>query len=325
MNDFVYNLAQKFAPTYWASSEENCYLVELEPENSEPRIFRAYPPWNPFVYFSALQLNCCEDRTAYEITYFTIWDRDTGIKGGIGNHDWDTERTAILVTGAKDGDIDAFSAKEAYYAAHEGVSLFDNSDFCSCPHGCGVTIYWSEGKHASYPNDPRQYLFEKFNPPGFESYPGKYTLVDMGTLDNPHFPWVCHTPDWGKDKVGSIFEKLKTRLWKKTTWEKIKKRYYTEEKHQLYQEYEDIHAAGGDTEALTLATMKKVRDERPDPHLIRNINKFSKKDYVAIRDSEIKGTDIDYIAKANLATSEIERITQKNLHGEALRKYVRGD
>jgi hypothetical protein len=121
--DFVYELAQKFAPIYWASERERCYLAELE-QNEVPRVYRGYPAWDPIVYFSAIQLDPRDDAIAYEINYFTIWDHDTGgILGGWNGHLWDTERTAILVTGPRDEeDANQFSAEEAYYAAHEGAS-----------------------------------------------------------------------------------------------------------------------------------------------------------------------------------------------------------
>jgi hypothetical protein len=70
MRDFIYELAQKFAPIYKASGGEECYLTELE-HQEKPRILRAYPAWNPFVYFSALRLDTKEDLVAYKINYFT--------------------------------------------------------------------------------------------------------------------------------------------------------------------------------------------------------------------------------------------------------------
>jgi hypothetical protein len=75
--NFAHTLALKFAPTYRASKGEKCFLVEFE-HQEKPRILRAYPAWNPFVYFSALQLGPHGDLIAYEINYLTIWDRDTG-------------------------------------------------------------------------------------------------------------------------------------------------------------------------------------------------------------------------------------------------------
>jgi hypothetical protein len=245
--DFLYELAVKFAPTYTASLGEKCFLVELEPEE-EPRTSKAYPAWNPFVYFSAVQLNPHEDRTAYEINYLTIWDRDTGgILGSWSAHQWDTERTAILVEGPKDEeDAEAFSAKEAYYAAHEGMPFVDKSEFCSCPSGdCGITFCWSEGKHASYPGDPRTFFaFELFESPGYESAPDAYRLVDVGTLENPKVPWICYDHPWGPDDVGSVCKKLKSRLWDPQTWEQIERARYTKEQILHYQEVQDLPVTG---------------------------------------------------------------------------------
>jgi hypothetical protein len=67
--DFIYELAQKFAPTYWASEGERCYLAELE-QNRVPRIHRGYPAWNPLVYFSAIRLDPRDAAVAYEIDYW---------------------------------------------------------------------------------------------------------------------------------------------------------------------------------------------------------------------------------------------------------------
>lgn len=319
--DFVYELAQKFAPTFWASEGERCYLVELE-QNKVPRIFRGRPAWDPLVYFSAIQLDSRDDVTAYEINYFTIWDQDTGGKLGHWNgHMWDTERTAILVTGPKDEDANLFSAKEAYYAAHEGVPFVDKSRYYQCASGnCGVTVYWSEGKHASYPDNPCWFsLFEIFESPGYESNPGNYTLSDIGTLKNPKTPWVLYKGGWGPEKVGSIYKKLKTRLWTRKTWQKIREIPYTKEQLEYFQKVENLPVTG----ELDRNTIKAIRTENPDPHLIQNIDKLPVEASLNILHSKIKGSDIDLIAKADLPDREIGAIVQKNLRGKTLRDYLK--
>lgn len=320
--DFISKLALKFAPTYRASQGEECYLVELE-EEMEPRIKRAYPPWNPIVYFSAIQLDPKEDHVAYEINYFTIWDRDTGgILHGVSGHRWDTERTAILVVGPKDeNDPDAFSAREAYYAAHEGIPLLgDESDFYPCETGDhGVIVYLSEGKHASYPKNPCECApYEVFIPPGYEAKPGEYTIVDMGTLDIPKVPWILHTVSW-EEGVDSIHKKLKTRLWNRRTWQKVKKPYEIGGLLWKYQKNEGLPTTG----TWDMETLRRIYIGRPDPHLIQNIDKLPPGSFHSILSSSLKGGDIVFLVKAGLSSSEIEGIIQKGLHGKAMRAYVK--
>ena len=341
MTDFIMNLAEKFAPVYRASLKEKCYLVELYPDEREPRVFRAYPPWNPFVYFSAVRLDPREDVVAYEINYFTIWDWDKGING----HQWDTERTAILVQGPLSEDNtspDAFRAQDSYYAAHEGA-LKDNSDYHACvSEDCGVTVYWSCGKHASY-QDPDECIrpFESFKSPGYESNPGEYTLVDIGTPDDPKVQWILYDLKWDKErnKTDPLCRKLKTRTWGRKTWTRIRIDGKKEEEHKereivgkekmkkeerkresdvsLLQEYLDLPKTG----EMDVRTLRKA--ENVDPYLFRNIQEFSQPEFSSILQSELRGPDIDLIAKAHLSTNDIEEVAQKNIHGVALREYVK--
>ena len=359
MTDFIMNLAEKFAPVYRASSKEKCYLVELYPDEREPRVFRAYPPWNPFVYFSAVRLDPREDNIAYEINYFTIWDWDKGING----HQWDTERTAILVQGPLSGDKtnpDAFRSKDSYYAAHEGA-LRDKSGYHACvSEGCGVTVYWSCGKHASY-QDPDECIrpFEAFKSPGYESKPGEYTLVDIGTHKDPKVQWVLYDLKWDRErnKTDPLCRKLKTRTWGRKTWtrirkdgkeeeeyeeeivrkkklkkkkekkivkkEKMKKKYRKKEELKreddvsLLQEYLGLPKTG----EMDVVTLRKA--ENVDPYLFRNIQEFSQPEFSSILQSELRGPDIDLIAKAHLSRKEIEEITKENIRGSALKKYIK--
>lgn len=315
MKDFVYNLAQRFAPVYRASEEESSYLVELALQPT-PHIVRAYPPWNPIIYFSACQLTPCNDCVAYEINYLSIWDYDTGgMLGRWSSHPWDTERTAILVTGPKEKDLDAFSAKEAYYAAHEGT-IVDRSGFYPAPKDSGVTVFWSHGKHASYPGDPRQFFkFEQFKSPGFESHPKEYTLVNIGTLDNALAPWILYKPKWGK--ADSVYKKLKIRLWKRKTWQKIVKPPCTKEQIKRFQEFEALPATG-EADKKTIKAAQHV-----DTRLIQYIQRFSQKSYMYIRQSAMKGKDIELLAKTGFSEYEIEKIVKNNMSGKKLREYVK--
>lgn len=331
--DFIYELAQKFAPTYWASDWEKCHLVELE-NKKKPRILRRYPPCDPIIYFSAVPLNPREDCTAYEISYFTIWDLDTGgIFGHHASHQWDTERTAVLVSGPRhEKDLNGFSAKEAYYAAHEGAPLVNRSGFYPCTsEDSGVIVYWSLGKHASYPGLDKFPWFDMFRSPGSKSSPEKYALVDMGTLHNPKVPWILYEKRWNP-AVPSICKKLKKRLWNKKTWQKIETHDLAEEhlksersdriKEQIgwFQKITDQSPTG----ELDKHTIRKIWTENLDSHLVENFDKFSEEDSRRILHSCIRGSDVDFIAKMGLRGNEIEEIIQKNLHGKKMRKYVKG-
>ena len=116
---FEDDLALKFAPTYISSAEEDRYLVELE-RTPIPKIALGYPPWKPCIYYSVLQYVSRNDQDFYEINYLSIWDKDTGgILGRFNAHQWDTERTAILIKGpAGEEDLSSFEGEEVYYAAH---------------------------------------------------------------------------------------------------------------------------------------------------------------------------------------------------------------
>lgn len=316
--DFAFELARKFAPTYWVSRGEDCHLVELKPEH-KPRIHKRYSPRTPFIYFSADQLKPLGTYTAYEINYLTIWDQDTGLFG----HLWDTERTAILVVGPKRGNPDAFSARESYYAAHEGWSFLRNySGFHRCSlENCGVTVYWSKGKHASYRHpDDCITLLEKFKRPGYEVNPEEYILSDVGTLENPKVPWILYRSDWTENKVESIYRKLRTRLWSRKTWCKIEKDRETEVQMREFQRREGIPVTG----KMDEDTLNRIRTKSPDPHLIRNIDKIKERDYKNMLHSRIRGSDIDFIVRKKLSSGQISEVVQRGLHGRTLRGYVRG-
>ena len=252
-----------------------------------------------------------------------IWDQDTGGKLGSWNgHPWDTERTAILVTGTEDEeDVALFSAREAYYAAHEGVPFVDKSRFIQrVSANRGVTVYWSEGKHASYPDNPCLFsIFESFELPGYECKPEDYTLINIGTIKYPKIPWVLYKEGWGPEKVGSIYKKLKIRLWMRKILQAIKRIRYTKEQLKNFQRIENLPVTG----ELDKDTIKAIRVENPDPHLIQNIDKLPLEVSLGILHSKIKGRNIDFIAKANLSSREIGDIIQKDLHDKALSDYLR--
>jgi hypothetical protein len=297
MERFIQELAEKFAPTYMASRKEKCYLVELE-STERPRVSRAYPAWNPLVYFSAIPLDP-EGYSAYEINYLTIWDWDQGIDG----HRWDTERTAVLVIGPqeKSTDTDDYYAEEAYYAAHEGA-ITDRSQFCACPvEDCGVTVYWTQGKHASYADLHEKWWLETFVNPAYTSKPGTYTLKDVGTPENPQYPWVTYNHKWGPN-VDSIYSKLKKRVWTRKNLQKIERnRHYSEEEIEQFQEYENIPPTGHLDEKTLLAS------KNLDSHLMKHFDDFTKEEFVSLKDADISGREIEKIAKSRVRGKELKR------------------
>lgn len=215
---FIDELALKFAPTYISSAEEDRYLAELEREPT-PKIALGYPPWNPCIYCSISQYASRNNQDFYEINYLSIWDKDTGgILGRFNAHQWDTERTAVLVKGPIGGiDPSQFEAEEMYYAAHEGESVNLSTYLQPEDDNRGATVYWSLGKHASYSTYPSSFLalFDQFKQPEMKAEPPNYKLVSAGTIDSPadSTPWIKRKEPWEPDMVSSVYSKLKDPLW----------------------------------------------------------------------------------------------------------------
>lgn len=215
---FEDELAQRFAPTYISSAGEDRYLVKME-RSFKPRIGLGYPPWKPCIYYSVSKYQPRDDQDFYEINYLSIWDRDTGgLIGLFRPHQWDTERTAILVKGPAGGDNSSlFVAEEAYYAAHEGESLNSSEYVVPLKEDRGVTVYWSLGKHSSYSSYPPLYmaLVDQIKQPETRVEPPDYALKNAGTISSPTdlAPWLNYKDNWGPDKVSSVYSKLKEPLW----------------------------------------------------------------------------------------------------------------
>ncbi len=221
---FESEIAHQFAPTYHASRTERNYLVQLERER-EPRLAVGHPHWKPYVYFSVLELGMAGGERAYEINFLTIWDWDSGVLGGVGEHQWDTERAAVLVAGPE-GSRDArrYSARQAYYGAHEGVRIgpwsLDNSRYLRyrSERHLGPEVYWSDGKHASFADLSElasSTAHDTYAKPGEIATPGQYTLRDVGTLErpSPDGPWITYDKGWGPNRVASVHDKLEGHLW----------------------------------------------------------------------------------------------------------------
>ncbi|MBU7014922.1 MAG: peptidoglycan-binding protein [Theionarchaea archaeon] len=307
-------LAKKFAPTYIASEGERCYLTELR-QKEKPQVALAYPVWNPHVYFSALNLGSHRGKTAFEINYLTIWDWDTGgVLGRISGHQWDTERTAVLVVGPVNSkDPEEFSVHEAYYAAHEGVPLVDKSSYVPCARkDCGVTVYWSLGKHASYAEPPQGILgFERFRSPGIRTEPEDCTLTAVGTTESPlpEAPWIIYKKGWGTSRITPVYRKLRTRLWKRSSWQKIKEPSTTEEHIKLFQEYRGLEPTG----KVDRETFSQAR--HIDPLLIENITQLSQEKFEVLNTSHVSGKDIDLLVKSELTASQIKKVATERTPG----------
>lgn len=215
---FEDDLALLFAPTYISSAGEDRYLAELE-ATLAPKVALGRPPAKPCIYYSVFKHPPRGDRDFYEINYLSIWDWDTGgLMGLFGAHQWDLERTAILVKGpAGEADASSFLAVEAYYAAHEGTSINTSSYQKPPKKENGVVVYWSLGKHASYPAHPPLFmsLVDQIRPPEGIVEPPGYVLKNAGTPDNPSdlAPWINYREDWGPDRISSVYSKLMDPLW----------------------------------------------------------------------------------------------------------------
>jgi hypothetical protein len=116
-----------------------------------------------------------------QIDYLTVWNRDNGLSisnscsafsaalglslDGIGSHDFDEERSAILVGAPMVGggysmDPTAYKAYDFYVAAHEGVTLFDHSAYYTpqTPVDAGrhIELALSLSKHSTYVYNPNK-------------------------------------------------------------------------------------------------------------------------------------------------------------------------
>ncbi len=226
MRTFESDLGHKFAPSYHSSKGEGNCLVKLQPRRV-PMFDLGYPPWEPFVYFSSRFLGIHRSERIYEINYLTIWEWDTGVHtpvGVQGSHQWDTERSAVLVAG-QGLDLSSYRAWQVYYAAHEDVRWmkllsFDNSEYFRFrrPRDHGPDVYWSEGKHASFRNLrmlQESTAHDTYGKPGNVARAPEYTLVDAGTVEDPspEALWIQFRGGWGTHRISPVFDKLSKRLW----------------------------------------------------------------------------------------------------------------
>lgn len=227
MAGFESTLGHKFAPYYHSSRGEGNCLVKLAARPA-PTFVRGYPPWEPHIYFSTRLLGTHAAERLYEINYLALWEWDAGTRtmlGVQGSHQWDTERCAVLVAGPSDSlDPTSFTARQVYYAAHEGVRIgpwsVDNSRYLKYRRwrSDGPDVYWSKGKHASFVNLGelgRSSAGDSYDKPGRVAQPGRYELVDVGTLEAPSSdcPWIAYTKGWGEQGISPVYDKLGSRLW----------------------------------------------------------------------------------------------------------------
>jgi hypothetical protein len=239
MATFESELALKFAPTYhWSEGEGNC-LVQLDPGQQKPTFVLGHPPRKPYVYFSVWYLGTGRFGDAFETNYLTIWEWDSGLQlAGVNMfpHRWDIERTAVFVAGPRgSSNPEDYLGYQAYYAAHEGVEIpwpfppfktsLDGSswvprllkDIGSDVSLEGRDVYWSKGKHASFPS-VRKLRSSKARDSYDKPTPDKgvkahdYVLVDVGTLDKPRADWITWGQNWS-GKVPSVRSKLEGQLW----------------------------------------------------------------------------------------------------------------
>jgi hypothetical protein len=267
MSPFESDLAQKFAPTYHSSGNEPNHLAQLEPQ-PEPRLALAHPPERPYVYFSSYSLDWeAAGEQAYEINYLTIWDRDSGFRPtGWGHHQWDTERTAVLVVGpANSADKDQFESRQVYYAAHEGHPLSQSDVWvCRNPGTKGHHVWWSKGKHASYRNvNALQHTLlgplEAFDVPEVVAPAKEYPLVDAGTWDHhsKDAPWIAWDQGWGPHGVCSYCTKLQRRIWDGQGRQQIPTRTLTTHDFMLLQAQLGIEETGQFDDATVAALAEK--------------------------------------------------------------------
>jgi hypothetical protein len=160
-----------------------------------------------------------------QIDYMTIWNRDDGFQpsalcatltagfglafDGLGSHAYDVERSAALVAapaitvnGALKFNTDsrAYKSYSYYLAAHEGVALFDQSDYYLPPNGEPAPagfhpyLFLSRSKHATYPRNPHgRSLFQREI--RVQTYADIYAAYLLGLLSPVQYLGLLYAAD----------------------------------------------------------------------------------------------------------------------------------
>ncbi|HEX3551804.1 MAG TPA: hypothetical protein VIA62_01070 [Thermoanaerobaculia bacterium] len=178
---FEKRLANAFTPFYFVSGGDPDVFATFKDQSTLAiaTLGQASPPIS---HYRVTPLGITGGMGYLQIDYLTVWNRDEGLNvstlcqvllpalglsiDGIGSHDFDEERSAVLVgapvaSGTYATDAAAYKAFDYYLAAHEGVLPFDHSRYIQptspVPAGQHVKLGLSRSKHSTYPFNPDKF------------------------------------------------------------------------------------------------------------------------------------------------------------------------
>lgn len=178
---FERRLANAFTPFYFVSAGDPDVFATFKDQTTLAiaTLDQATPPVS---HYRVTPLGIRNGIGYLQIDYLTVWNRDEGLSvstlctvllpalglsiDGLGSHDFDEERSAVLVGAPATGgnyatDVASYKAYDFYLAAHEGVLPFDQSAYISptSPVAAGnhVVLGLSRTKHSTYSFNPDKF------------------------------------------------------------------------------------------------------------------------------------------------------------------------
>ncbi|HEX4960530.1 MAG TPA: hypothetical protein VF173_06805 [Thermoanaerobaculia bacterium] len=178
---FEKRLANAFTPFYFVSAGDPDVFATFQ-DQSTLAIATLAQATPPISHYRVTPLGIKNGMGYLQIDYLTVWNRDEGLSvsnlckvllpalglsiDGLGAHDFDEERSAVLVGapvsgGTYSNDAATYKAFDYYLAAHEGVLIFDHSGYISptspVPAGSHAALALSRSKHSTYPFNPDKF------------------------------------------------------------------------------------------------------------------------------------------------------------------------
>src|SRR4051794_11472883 len=178
---FEKRLANAFTPFYFVSAGDPDVFATFK-DQSNLAIATLGQATPPISHYRVTPLGIKNGFGYLQIDYLTVWNRDEGLSvstlckvllpalglsiDGLGSHDFDEERSAVLVGAPASGssyssDAAAYKAYDFYLAARGGVLPFDHSGYIPpanpVPAGQHVILGLSRSKHSTYPFNPDKF------------------------------------------------------------------------------------------------------------------------------------------------------------------------
>lgn len=210
-------IAFAFVPEYHISSYEQAEFVTLQPWSQQMQVQTTVDP-GTHVYYRVTPYGHANGKAYLRLDYLTVWDRDDGLVidglclawtyglgialDGLASHDWDTERSVILVAcspvnGWYSREIGDYRAYKIYTAAHEGATTSDHSmstDLDAAPHE-HVLLWLSLSKHATYWFNPEGYpLIPWYVMTAFYADVELGLMLDLESCDYCYYDPYCELP-----------------------------------------------------------------------------------------------------------------------------------